>query len=166
MAVTNAKSDTALLVRRTVAASRDRVYAAWTDPEQIRQWHAPGDFSVATAEVDLSVGGRYRFGMKHPEKDALRYVGGVYEAIEPGKKLVYTWQWEQDEDNVGETRVSVEFRDADNGTEIVLVHERFPTTATRDHHSAGWNGCIDKLVHLYQLAPTGAEVRAVQGMPS
>jgi uncharacterized protein YndB with AHSA1/START domain len=52
-------------VTQIVNSSPDVVFAAFTDPEEIKKWHAPGpDFTVCIAEVDLRLGGRYRIGMQ------------------------------------------------------------------------------------------------------
>ena len=52
---------TSLQIRRTFKAPVAAVYAAWTDPAQVKQWMAPGDdFGPTDATIDLRVGGRYR----------------------------------------------------------------------------------------------------------
>ena len=50
-------SDTKLQIRRTFQASPDRLFAAWTTPEELKRWHAPGQLTVAVADVDLRMGG-------------------------------------------------------------------------------------------------------------
>ena len=60
-----------LKVTKTIKAPRERVFAAWTQPELPHQWWgAHESFSAPIAEVDLKVGGKYRFGMLEPGKDA------------------------------------------------------------------------------------------------
>ena len=149
MAVEKVVKAEALELTRTFAAPRAKVFEAWTDPEILKQWHAPGDYTVPIAEADLRVGGRYRIRMQAPNKDINHTVGGEYKEIVPNEKLVYTWQWEDDVDDVGETLVTVEFRDNGEGTDIVLTHERFPTAEDRDKHNQGWCGSLDNLPKLF-----------------
>jgi hypothetical protein len=52
-----------LVVKRTFKAPVERVYAAWTDAEQMKRWFAPGAMSVPMAESDAREGGRYRVQM-------------------------------------------------------------------------------------------------------
>ncbi|MGH7699802.1 MAG: SRPBCC family protein [Gemmatimonadales bacterium] len=59
-----------------------------------------------------------------------------------GTVLVYTWFWETNV-NMGETLVTVEFRDLGGRTEVVLTHELFPTEEDRENHEAGWAACGD-----------------------
>ena len=47
-------------VRRIIRVSRQRVFDAWTTPEELKRWHAPGPMTVAFAEMDLRVGGEFR----------------------------------------------------------------------------------------------------------
>ena len=73
-------------------------------------------------------------------------VGGEYRELQPGKKIVFTWQWEDEEDCENHVSiVTVELTDRDNGTELRLTHERLPNEASRDGHTRGWNSAFDKL---------------------
>jgi len=143
----SARSDagTSLRITRTFAAPREKVFKAWTDPAALKKWFAPGDdYATLIAEVDLRVGGRYRIQIRSP-KGHLNTVAGVYREIEPPEKLVFTWSWQEGGMDVGETLVTVEFRDRGNTTELILTHEVFPTAEGRDEHSKGWAGCLDRL---------------------
>jgi uncharacterized protein YndB with AHSA1/START domain len=134
---------TSLQIRRTYKAPVAAVYAAWTDPEQLKQWMAPSDaFGPTEATADVRVGGRYRIIMHAPDGEVHR-VGGVYQEVVPNKKLVYTWAWESTPER--ESLVTVEFRPADEGTELVVTHQRFADEQARDKHQEGWVGCLARL---------------------
>lgn len=145
MAIPNPKLETTLRLTRTFAVPREEVFQAWTDPTVLREWFAPGDdYATPNAEVDLRVGGRYRIQIRSPQ-GKFHTVVGVYKEITPLEKLVFTWSWQEGGTDVGETLVTVELRERGNSTELVLTHERFPTTETRDDHRKGWTGCLDRL---------------------
>jgi uncharacterized protein YndB with AHSA1/START domain len=137
---------TRLQVRRVYSAPVAKVYAAWTDPEQVKHWMGPSDdFGEAEVTCDVRVGGRYRIVMHAPGGE-LHKVGGIYREVVPNKKLVYTWAWESTPER--ESVVTVEFKPAPygtEGTELVVTHERFADTEARDKHQHGWNGCMDRL---------------------
>lgn len=140
-----------LEMRRTIRASREKAFEAWTDPGQLRQWFAVAeDFTTPIAEVDLRVGGRYRLGMKAPGENPLLIVGGVYREILPPERLVFTWHWESADPNEPETLVTVEFHEAAGVTEIVLRHELFTDIPQRDKHGEGWAGCLDHVQRLLE----------------
>lgn len=143
MAKTQSRTDVSLTLRRTVQASRDKVFRAWTDPAVLRQWFAPEGYAVPTAELDLTVGGRYRIVMAAP--DGGKHVAtGTYREIRRPERLVFTWQWEDAEDPA-ETLVTVQFHDRGAATEVVLTHERFPNEEDRDKHEEGWSSVLNRL---------------------
>ena len=135
-------SDTKLQIRRTFQASPDRLFAAWTTPEELKRWHAPGQLTVAVADVDLRMGGRYRIEMQEPDEGAVHKVSGIYRVVDPPNKLVYTWQWEGDP---AETQVTLEFLSRGTGTELVLTHEGFADGDSRAHHEQGWTSILERL---------------------
>ena len=142
--------ETTLRIRRRFAASPEALFRAWTEPEQIKRWLAPTDeFSTPVAQVDLCVGGSYRIQMKSPEGKPHTAVGS-YRTVDFPAKLVLTWDWQ--EQSIGETVVTVEFREQGNGTELTLTHELFPDAKSRDHHDQGWNGCLDRLARALSVA--------------
>jgi len=139
-----------LRLRRTFAAPRERVFRAWTVPEEMKQWTAPGDMTTPVAEVDLRPGGRYRIHMQAPDGAVTHRLVGVYRLVDPPKKLVYTWGWENEPES-GETLVTVEFLDRGASTELVLTHELFPNDEASRKHEAGWTACFDKLARVVQV---------------
>lgn len=144
MPISNPSTETKLFLKRTLKASRENVFKAWTDPVEIKKWFSPEGFDTPIAEVDLRVGGKYRIGMKQKDKDEMNVATGVYREIRPSEKLLFTWSWEGDP-NMAETLVTLEFRDQGKGTELILTHELFPDEASRDRHNEGWISCINKL---------------------
>jgi uncharacterized protein YndB with AHSA1/START domain len=55
-----------LVIERTLKASPERVFDAFTDPGQLEKWWWPNGFTCPAAEVDLRVGGTYRLAMEWP----------------------------------------------------------------------------------------------------
>lgn len=142
MMLRESESALRLEVRRSIAARRDKVFRAWTDPQQIVKWMSPSEgITTEVAEFDVRVGGSYRIGYRTP--NGLIFVRGTYAEVVVPAKLVYSWIWEPPNDNAGvETLVTVEFLDKGNATELVLTHERFSNATMRDRHEHGWNGCL------------------------
>jgi uncharacterized protein YndB with AHSA1/START domain len=137
-----------LEVRRTIAASPARLFAAWTDPAQLRAWWGPVEVSCPQADVDLRVGGRYRIANRFPDGRVV-WIAGAFEEIAPPHRLVYTWTVEDGADagdpNVPVERVTVRFEPRGAATEVIVVHERIRTLTMRDSHERGWLGCLDGL---------------------
>lgn len=135
-----------LRVERQFRASPERVFQAWTTAEELSRWSSP-DAEPSDVEVDLRVGGRYRMAMKGPT-GAIHRVAGVYREIDAPSRLVYSWRWETIPD-FPDTLVTVELRRrADGGTDLLLVHEGLPDSASGHRHEKGWAGSLDKLQAL------------------
>jgi uncharacterized protein YndB with AHSA1/START domain len=144
MAQPTVAQDTTVRITRTFAAPRERVFQAWTDPEKLKAWWGPPGYATPVAEVELRVAGRYRLGMRKMPDGEIFYLSGTYREVRPPERLVYTWRWEG-EPGGGETQVTVEFRDRGGSTEVVLVHDMFPSRDERDKHEMGWSGAFEKL---------------------
>jgi uncharacterized protein YndB with AHSA1/START domain len=79
---------------------------------------------------------------------------GQYIEVDKPARLVMSWRWthggEPDEAGPGEageeSRVEIDLRPIDTGTELTFTHSRLQTEASRASHEQGWNGALDKLV--------------------
>ncbi len=142
---TQSSDKLSLEIKRFINAPRARVYAAWTDPAQLKEWWGPESVRTRNFAADVRVGGKYRWDLINQEDEEMS-VFGEYRELVPGKKIVFTWKW--DDDDVWENRnsvVTVELFDAAGGTELHLRHEQLPSTESRDRHNEGWNSVLDRL---------------------
>lgn len=134
----------ALRLERTFEAPRERVFAAWTEPEKLVAWFAPStDYETLVTALDLRVGGAYRIEMRHKDGN-VHTVAGTYREVAAPSRLVLSWAWEGST-LPGESLLTLEFHAEKQGTRLVLVHERFANEETRDEHTRGWGGCLDRL---------------------
>jgi uncharacterized protein YndB with AHSA1/START domain len=92
-AVVTLPSDTQVQIARVFDAPRDLVYRAWTTPELIRRWWAGDQGEVTSVEVDLRVGGTWRYVMRANAGFDVAF-HGQYLEIEPGQRLVSTEEFE------------------------------------------------------------------------
>jgi uncharacterized protein YndB with AHSA1/START domain len=107
------------------------------------QWMGPSDaFGPSDVTMDVRPGGLYRIVMHGPDGQTHR-VGGVFRDVVAERKLVYTWAWESTPER--ESLVTVLFAPSDEGTELVLTHQRFADVEARDKHREGWDGCLSRL---------------------
>lgn len=135
-------SNISLNLTRVIKASREVVFKAWTDPEMIMQWWHPGTNTCAEASVDLRVGGAIRIGNQPKEGDII-WMNGIFEEVTPPSRLIYSWI--MGINMTDPTRVTIEFNDHPEGTELVLTHVRFASEQARDAHIKGWGACLDGL---------------------
>ena len=80
---------------RVFDAPRQLVFEAWTRPDLIKRWlGARAGWTFAVCDVDLRVGGRYRYVWKGPSGEEMG-MGGVFMEITPPERLVVTEKFDQ-----------------------------------------------------------------------
>ncbi len=140
---------TSLEMTRFINAPRNRVYAAWTDPVQLKEWWGPKEVRTLKIVADNRVGGKYRWDLVNQDGESMS-VFGEYRELIPDKRVVFTWKWDDDEAWENYTSVvSVDFSDRDGGTELSLKHEQLPSEESRDRHNHGWNSVLDRLSEYF-----------------
>lgn len=141
----------AVVVKRTFAAPREKVFQAWSDLALMARWfcRCAGHPPTRVLQADVRSGGSYRIEVEGPVQGAagtMLYRGwGEYREVRPPERLVFTWNWEHDE--FRDTLVTVEFRSlgASGFTEVTLTHELLPTEKARAEHRQGWGECFEML---------------------
>lgn len=119
-----------IVLTRVIAAPRERVFQAWTNPEQITQWFGPDGFKVDTLECDLRVGGRWRFLYTGP--DGTRWDNRmVFLRIEAPRLIEIEHGSDQDEDP-GRFHVTVTFDEQSDGKTVLTMRQLHPTREQRD----------------------------------
>lgn len=131
-------------------AQVDRVWRAWTVPEQLIRWFGPPD-GVQGYEADVRVGGRWR--VAYVADDLPNAIEGEYVVVEENARLTFTWRHVRELPD-GETAtspvstVSVVFREIEGATEISLTHAGIQAEGSRTSISNGWDACFAGLGRL------------------
>lgn len=138
-------------VRRRLAASPERVFAAFASAEVVGQWLTPSpDVKLTVLELDFREGGRYRFAYDTPEGQRM-LVGGTYRNIEAPTRLVFSWLIEPPDIHAGiESQVTVSIAPSADGCHLLILHERFGRADANARHAEGWAGALDQLQRLLQ----------------
>ena len=135
-----------LRLTRLIRADRKAVWNALTRPDQMRRWMCPAPNGVKSVTADVREGGAYDLVMVVEGKEHNAF--GTYREIDEPSRLIYTWDWREEGQQMGATTVTVEFHEVDEGTELVLVHEGFPTVEAKAGHEEGWAACLTHLAAL------------------
>ena len=139
----NAQQNLQVVVEKTIAAKRDRVFRAWIDPVLMEKWFAPVNKKAVGVEANAVVGGRYRIGMRGQD-GVIDYVSGRYIEIRPPERLVFTWAWETEPPSV-DSLVIVEFFEEGDMTRVVLTNKQLTTPQSQESHRRGWESCLQHL---------------------
>jgi len=141
---TETTENLSLEIRRTFPVSPERLFSAWTDPEEAKHWFGPEECRPRDFQMDARVGGKYLISIDR-DGELLQVAGEFQEVVCPSR-LVYTWRWLNDPDWEGiDSIVTVEFTEQAGGTELHLTHERFPSAESRTNHESGWSATLENL---------------------
>lgn len=142
-----------LRVTRVFDAPRERVFRAWTDPDQFARWFTNPGSTFTILEFDAREGGSYAVEGSY-EGEVWR-VDGTWREVRFPERLVFTWNSRLERavpgrdgkagKGSGDTVVTVDFFDRGGRTEIVLVHDGFTAEESRRAHDEGWKGCLDRI---------------------
>lgn len=122
-------SDCEIRMTRLFDAPRHLVFEAMTRPQHIKRWWGclGEGYSVPVCEVDLRVGGAWRFVNRHPKGEAVFY--GEYREITPPSRLVFTEIFEPFPESV--SVVTTEFTEEGGKTRMTAT-VRYPSLEVRD----------------------------------
>ncbi|GLR84011.1 SRPBCC family protein [Bradyrhizobium iriomotense] len=136
-----------LTLTRRFRARPEKVYAAWTQAEQLAQWFGPPSMKPATVQADLDVrtGGRYRISFVRDDGEYFE-AGGIYREVVPNERLVFSWAWHSTPER--ESLVTISFKPDNGGTLMIFHHTQFFDETARDNHQRGWSSFFDKLVEF------------------
>jgi uncharacterized protein YndB with AHSA1/START domain len=118
---------------RKYGCSPEVVYGAWVAEETLV---AP----VTRIEKDVRVGGYYRLFVEMENFTGI--MSAEYQEVIPGKKLVYSWEWNDDGEK---TVVSVNFEPDEQGCIVRLTHGEFKSEESQGRHAYGWESYFDGL---------------------
>lgn len=150
--------DREIVLSRVINARREVVFAAWSDPRHLPQWFGPAGFKVETKEIDIRVGGRWRFDMIAP--DGKRYTNRMtFRRIE-APSLIEIDHGADKDDDTGTFRTTVTFDQQSDGKTVITMRQLHPTKAQRDA-GIGFGAVefgyqtLDKLARHAEIAMTG-----------
>lgn len=137
---TTTTNDATVVVRRTIAAGAAELFDAWLDPASAAVFMNPERDKPSDVSIDARVGGEFSILMHGPTRSYPHR--GTYRVIERPQRLVFTWI--SDATHQGESLVTVEFRSAQGGTEVVITHQLLPGSMA-DAHIHGWTEILSLL---------------------
>jgi uncharacterized protein YndB with AHSA1/START domain len=139
-----------VVITRTFDAPRERVFRAWTDPDEVAGWYGPSHFDTPRERIhiDLRVGGRYELTMVSRDGGAEFPIAyEIVELVEP--ELIVLRSDPMPEVGIHEPTVTrVELHDDGGRTRMTLTDGPY---ADSSHAEAGWRAAFDKLAAVLAL---------------
>jgi uncharacterized protein YndB with AHSA1/START domain len=151
-------TDNKLIITRSFDAPLRSVWKAWTDPEHLKRWWGPKNFTSPFCKLDLHVGGKYLYCMRSKEGQEF-WSTGTYKEIIPFERLVCADSFADEKGNAVpasyydmpgddwpmELTVTIVLEDLCGKTKMTLTHVGIPAGQMKEMCSTGWNQSFDKL---------------------
>jgi uncharacterized protein YndB with AHSA1/START domain len=135
--------------QRVLDAPPERIFFLMTEPAELAKWWGPHGFTTPEIEIDLNVGGSYRYTMEPPDGEAF-HLSGEFLEIDPPGRLVYTFRWEEPDPADRETVVVLSLDAVGEATEVSLSQGEFATEERLALHRNGWADSFEKLGDVIQ----------------
>jgi uncharacterized protein YndB with AHSA1/START domain len=140
-------ADTQILITREFDAPRHLVYKAWTTPELVRRWWSGQRGEMTVCEIDLRVGGTWRYAMMANEGFEVAF-HGEYREIVPNARLVSTEVYEAFPD--GEALDTLTLTEVDRRTTLTVLVEHESKEHRDMHIESGMEGGMQEAMDLLE----------------
>jgi uncharacterized protein YndB with AHSA1/START domain len=140
-------TDEQILITREFDAPRHLVYRAWTTPELVKRWWSGGHGEVTIAEIDLRVGGMWRYVMIANEGFEVGF-HGEYREIVPDERIVSTEVYEGMPE--GEALNTITFTEEDGRTSMSILVQHSCKEHRDAHINSGMEAGMQKAMDLLE----------------
>lgn len=122
--------DREIVLSRVIDASRDLVFSAWSDPKHLPNWFGPAGYKIETKEIDIRVGGQWRFDMIAPEGQCWPN-RMLFRRIER-PSLIEVDHGPDSDDDPTRFRTTITFDEQSDGKTVITMRQLHPTKSQRD----------------------------------
>jgi uncharacterized protein YndB with AHSA1/START domain len=128
--------------------SRDTLYKAWTNPEELHQWWKPLGKQLSEVKNEIREGGTVQYIFE----DGHLQINGIYKEVKEKEKLVYTWNWDLPEEAIhrGEYLLTIVFKDNVQSSQLDIRQENFREAHSIQPHRQGWEEALEDLENYLQ----------------
>ena len=145
-----------IIIDRIFDLPVNKVWQAWTEPETLKKWWGPKEFTCPSSFIDLKTGGKYLNCMLSPKGEEF-WSTGIFKEIIPREKLVFTDSFADEKGNIIsasshnmpgdwplELLITVSLEEEGEKTKLTLQHTGIPREMQKECIQ-GWNESFDKL---------------------
>lgn len=131
-----------LEISKQFECAKEKLYEAWTSPDQLKQWWKPGGNQLIAVENDVEPGGKIKYQF---EKDEL-LIDGAYDKVEEGL-LEYSWNWHVKAEPIPDTayKLSIQVDGDEQATSLHIKQDGFSDDEHIKPHQQGWEDALEKL---------------------
>ena len=144
-----------LEISKQFQCSKEQLFSAWTEPEQLKQWWKPLGKQLAGVENDMAEGGT----VKYLFSDDNLTIDGTYDKVVNHDLLEYTWNWHFRLEPVNDAgyKLKVRFEGDDSSSAISIVQDGFENAESIQPHQQGWEQGLEQLKSYVENQKSGGE---------
>lgn len=139
----------AVRLHRVLAASPEKIYRAFLDPDAMARWLPPNGFTGKVHHMDARPGGTFKMSFTNFSTGKSISFGGEYLELVPHELLRYTDHFD-DPSLPGEIQVTVTLKEVSVGTELIIVQEGIPDVIPLEAAHLGWQQSLQYLALLVE----------------
>jgi uncharacterized protein YndB with AHSA1/START domain len=141
-------------ISKEFAVPAERLYQAWTSPEELKRWWHPMGNELTSVTNELKEGGAVQYQFKTGESEENIKIEGKYETVLPNQQLVYSWIWQLPHQPVGngDYKLNIRFEPAGNGSRLRVDQENFGSEEAVRPHQEGWEKALEELAAYLEKA--------------
>jgi uncharacterized protein YndB with AHSA1/START domain len=136
-------------LHRVFAASPDKVYRAFIEPDAKAKWLPPNDFACSVHSHDAKVGGVYKMSFRNFTTGDSHSWSGAFTELVPGERVRYSDRFD-DANLPGEMHITVTLKKVAVGTEVNIVQEGIPDAIPVEACYLGWQESLTNLKWLVE----------------
>ncbi len=140
--------DRKLFITRVYSAPREAVFEAWVETSKVEQWWGSAQTTSVRSEIELRVGGKYNHLMTIAGAGEYS-VSSIFTEYDPLSRLAFASEASETDPAM---KVSVDFLEHPDGTEVRFVHEGLPDEFVEDVRG-GWTAAFGKLDAFLKITP-------------
>jgi len=125
----------------------EKLYQAWTTPDDLKQWWKPSENKLKTVELDVREGGKFKYEFEAREGETAVIITGDYKEVKPNEKLVYSWNWDVPSDHIKKSdhQLTIAFQSSGEGSKISITQENYENDESITPHEEGWEKALNDL---------------------
>lgn len=139
----NKVRDDELLIEREFDAPVALVFRLWESRDHMLRWWGPEGFTAVELDWELTPGRPWRGAMTSKQYGLSKF-GGTIREVEKNRRIVFTFQWDEESGRDRDTLVTVTLAERRGKTMQVFHQAPFSSVAIRDSHVGGWNSLFNK----------------------
>lgn len=138
----NNETSASVRVSKDFPVSKEELYKAWTEEDQLKQWWKPMNKKLTRVENEIRQGGQVAYFFE----DDLQ-IKGEYKEVAEEDKLVYSWNWDFPKESMhkGEYLLTVQFSGSGNESKLDITQENFQNEHSIKPHQDGWEEALKDL---------------------